>query len=110
MQVPGDGELATDVVNDVPLAGEVVAMLLHPDASLCAIDFEYGASVQPASWAVKVPLDPVPLVAYRSISGVAPFSGPVYTMGLSVGVNVAMPPVAPVALAVSVAVAIASPV
>jgi hypothetical protein len=85
-------------------------MLLHPAASVCAIDFKYGASVQPASCAVKVALDPVPLVAYKSISGEAPFSGPVYTIGLSVGANVPVPLVAPLALAVSVAGTIASPV
>ena len=56
-----------------------------------------------------MPVEPVPLSAYRSISGVEPFSGPEYWTGESVGLKVAVPFVAPVAPAVSVAGAMARP-
>ena len=76
VHVPALGEAATVSVNEVPEAGEAVAMLLHPAANDCVMLRLYGAFVQPVSDAVNVPVDPVPEVAYKSISGKLATSGP----------------------------------
>lgn len=77
---PLAGVAIDDTVNDVPALGEIVANELHDDWPDIEIALLNGA-VYPACVAVNVKLEPVPLVAYRSISGDPLSRGPLYTIG-----------------------------
>jgi hypothetical protein len=110
VHVPALGELATVAVNEFPLCA-IVPMFAQPLLAVAVSDLLKGAFVQPASEAVNVALEPVPLTAYRSTPAKFGLSESlvVTTIGWSVGANEVFTPVNPVALAAIVAGAMARP-
>ena len=111
VHVPGDGAATALTVKFEALGAGVasVANAPHAGGTVATSELPYEEPVQPACDAVKLNVEPVPLAAYKSISGFPETVGPEYTTGASDGANVTLAVVAFGALADTVVGLIAKP-